>query len=98
MGHFRYKPWRFFYDTNGDGFITISDVINWLIWLFFLPGDSFLYFIMTVFPRSARCFEISYNNYHGFISGLVSFIVWAFIIFILLAIKVTIDEKKELPD
>ena len=92
MDYFVYKPWRFFSDTNGDGAITITDVWNWLVWLFFLPGDCFLYFIMAVFPDLAQFFELSSNSYHGFISGIFSFIVWVVIIFNLWVIKISFVE------
>ena len=90
------------YDTNGDGVITISDVINWLIWLFFLPGDSFLYFIMTAHPEVARFFEISIDNFHGFLSGIFSLIGWVLVFGIFLGItdlgsnKKVVEKQREL--
>lgn len=85
------KPWQFVYDTNGDGFITISDVIDWLIWLFFLPGDSFLYFLIKQYTSISRFFEIDVDNFHGILSGILSFVMWfiiyAFIYGVYLGIK-----------
>ena len=81
------KPWHFVSDTNEDSIITIRDVLNWVSWLFFLPGDSFLYWINTEFPNIARFFEISNDSFHGIISGFLSFFAWCAIFGILAVIE-----------
>ena len=88
------KPWLFVSDTNGDSIITISDVVNWIIWLFFLPGDTFLYCIITIFPNIARFFEVSNDNFHGFLSGFLSFFAWC-CIFSILAVIESIGKQKK---
>ncbi len=74
------KPWEFAADMNFDGIFTISDIIEILIQLFFLPGDSLLFFILNYLPEVTRLLELSYDDYHGIFAGIVSFIVWVFLL------------------
>ena len=88
------KPWHFVSDTNEDSIITISDVLNWISWLFFLPGDSFLFYVNKEFPNIARFFEISNDSFHGFISGFLSFFAWCAIFgFLALIESITMQKK-----
>jgi hypothetical protein len=57
------RGWYPFSDTNGDGIITISDVVNWL---FFLSGDGFLYGVKTWLPGVAQVFELSNSTTEKF--------------------------------
>ena len=74
------KPWEFAADMNLDGIFTISDIMAILIQLFFLPGDSLLFFILNYLPKVTELLELSYDNYHGMFAGIVSFIVWVLLI------------------
>ena len=74
------KPWEFVADMNSDGVFTISDIIEIFIQLFFLPGDSLLFLILSYLPKATKLLELSYDNYHGVFAGIVSFIVWVFLI------------------
>ena len=74
------KPWKFAADMNLDGIFTISDIMAILIQLFFLPGDSLLFFILNYLPKVTELLELSYDNYHGMFAGIVSFIVWVLLI------------------
>ncbi len=74
------KPWEFVADMNSDGVFTLSDIIAILIQLFFLPGDSLLFLILNYLPKATRLLELSYDNYHGIFTGIVSFIVWVFLL------------------
>lgn len=74
------KPWEFVADMNSDGVFTLGDIIEILMQLFFLPGDSLLFLILNYLPKVKELFELSYDNYHGMFTGIVSFIVWAFLI------------------
>lgn len=74
------KPWEFVADMNSDGVFTLSDIIAILIQLFFLPGDSLLFLILNYLPKATKLLELSYDNYHGVFAGIVSFIVWVFLI------------------
>lgn len=74
------KPWEFVADMNSDGVFTISDIIEIFIQLFFLPGDSLLFLILNYLPKVTELFELSYDDYHGMFAGIVSFIVWVFLI------------------
>ena len=74
------KPWEFMADMNSDGVFTISDIVEILIQLFFLPGDSLLLLILNYLPKAAQLLELSYDNYHGMFAGIVSFIIWVFLL------------------
>lgn len=74
------KPWEFVADMNSDGVFTMSDIIEIFIQFFFLPGDSLLFLILNYLPKVTELFELSYDDYHGMFAGIVSFIVWVFLI------------------
>jgi hypothetical protein len=74
------KPWKFVADMNSDGAFTMSDIVEIFIQLFFLPGDSLLFLILNYLPKATELLELSYDNYHGIFAGIVSFIVWVFLL------------------
>jgi hypothetical protein len=84
----RYDPriWKFISDVNYDGSLTSRDVWLCIKWLFFYPGDIFIYLLVNVTPGLAHFLEISYNNYGGILSGTVSFAVWFIVIMILYSV------------
>ncbi|SRR6266702_1334759 len=90
MGNVR--EWSFVKDMNYDGSATISDVWLWFAWLYFYPGDLFLYVLMTRYAALATFFEITTESYGGAFSGLFSFFFWIMAIVVLVIIGV-IDEK-----
>ena len=67
--------WFFAMDMNCDGVFSISDVAQWLLWIFFAPGD-FLLSLLMKWPEAATFLELSPTAYSGWISGTVSAIVW----------------------
>ena len=73
---YKERIWAFVTDMNFDGAVTISDISLWFKWLFFLPGDGLIYFIMNSAPDLARFFELSNSNYGGIFSGVFSGIVY----------------------
>lgn len=75
------KPWIFQKDINQDGVFTISDVQGWIIQLYFLPGEFFLYILINYFSSIALFFEIDPGSSHGVLSGLISFIAWVLVVF-----------------
>src|SRR5512143_3367748 len=72
-------------DANGDGQFTLTDLIERLWALFFLPGDLFLYVLSTYAARLARWLELGPADYGGFVSGVVSVCAW-FIAFTIVSI------------
>lgn len=70
------REWVFIADMNYSGSITISDVWLWIKWLYFYPGDGFVYFILNVVPDLGHFFEITYSSYGGVLSGVFSFFSW----------------------
>ena len=62
-------------DMNCDGLVTISDVGLWLEWVFFLPGDGLIWFLMQLEPI-ATFLEMTSESYGGWGSGLISGAVW----------------------
>ncbi len=83
------RVWKFVPDINYDGVVTISDVWLWFKWLFFYPGDGLIYLMITKTPKVAQFLEISYKNYGGILSGVISFFSWI-IFFILLKYVISI--------
>jgi len=81
-----HKPWQFRLDINYDGSFTISDVWILLAQLFYLPGDLIIYQIINFAPSAATFMELSYHDYHGILSGIVSFFSWILAISIVIAL------------
>jgi len=88
------KPWTFQKDPNFDGLLTISDIGKWITQLFFLPGDSIIYFVIVEVPELARLLEINRLSFRGFFSVVISFLVWASFIGILLVLREPADGLK----
>lgn len=70
------RQWTFVADMNYNGSITISDVWLWCKWLYFYPGDGFVYFLVNTIPNIGHFFEITYSSYGGVLSGIISFFAW----------------------
>jgi hypothetical protein len=66
--------------------VTISDVWLWFKWFFFYPGDVFIQSLINDYPRIAQFFELTYDDYGGVISGMVSMV--AFYIFAIFALVI----------
>lgn len=65
-------------DMNMDGAVTISDVLLWLTWLYFLPGD--LAALVLLGTPVGDFFEVTQGSIGGIGSGILSFCFW-FVIF-----------------
>lgn len=74
------RQWSFIADMNYSGSITISDLWLWFKWLYFFPGDGVFYFVIHKLPGMAAFFEITFDNYGGIFSGIISFVVWLLLI------------------
>ncbi len=75
------SPFEYFrLDVNYDGHITISDVLSWFMWLFFLPGDMVVYFTLKHAESLATFLEMSEASYSNVGSGVMSFVFWFFLI------------------
>jgi hypothetical protein len=80
-------PWGFFNgDMNGDGALTISDLLLWIKHAYFLPGDCLLWFLDSYLRPVARFLEVSTGDYGGFFSGFVSAAAWFIALLIIGAI------------
>lgn len=71
------RQWAFVSDMNYSGSVTISDVWLWIEWLYFFPGDGAIYFLVNTGQSVGQFFEITYSDYGGILSGIISFVVWA---------------------
>lgn len=71
------RQWIFVTDMNHSGAATISDVWLWFKWLFFYPGDMFIHSFIKDYPGIAQFFEVTYDDYGGVISGMVSVVAWS---------------------
>lgn len=88
-------PWYFSKDMNNDGLFTISDCFEIFKQLFFLPGDTILYFFINKNHKISIFFELDSNDYRGFISFIISLFLWLIILFIWYGIRSAIDEWLE---
>ena len=70
------RQWLFVADMNYSGSVTISDIWMWCKWLYFYPGDMAIHFLVNTAPVVGRFLEVSYTDYGGILSGVVSFILW----------------------
>jgi len=65
-------------DMNSDGQLTLTDVWLWAEQVFFLPGDGFIWLMLSYAPGLARFLEIGSGSYGGFFSAIVSVATWLF--------------------
>jgi hypothetical protein len=65
-------------DMNLDGAVTISDVLLWFKWLYFLPGD--LAALVLLGTSVGDFFEVTQGSIGGIGSGILSFCFWFVII------------------
>ena len=86
------RLWNFVQDMNSDGNINITDITLWVKWLFFYPGDVIIRLLIRKVPNVAIFLEVSFNNYGGIMSGVLSFIIWAFILVSMIRLFYCIDE------
>ena len=91
----------FRWDMNYDGLFTVSDVWSWLtlgadwaVWLFFLPGNTLIWALLKYQPRLATFLEINTEVYNGWITGIVSAIVWLMIFGAWVAFAETLNDWK----
>ena len=63
-------------DMNQDGIFSISDIVLWLKYFFFLPGDFFIGLIQPLIPELMRFLEIESSLCHGFLSAILSAVIW----------------------
>ena len=57
------RQWKWVADMNADGIVTISDVWLWIEWLFYWPGDGFIYILIHKFSTFAQFFELTSADY-----------------------------------
>jgi hypothetical protein len=62
-------------DFNRDGFFTISDVLSWIRWLYFMPGNVIIAAFLQS-PGLALFFEIHTGSYEGVGSFFMSMLYW----------------------
>jgi DNA-binding MarR family transcriptional regulator len=67
-------------DANGDGQLTSADLAAHAHDLFFLPGDSLIFGLVTYVPPVARLLGIGTPDYGGVASAVFSACAW-FIVF-----------------
>ena len=84
------KP--FAWDMTGDGAITITDVWQWVGWVFPLPGDFVIWAFVTWPPLVpiGRFFELSQG---GWVSGIISAWVWLWGAFITIGLCMVVWES-----
>jgi hypothetical protein len=71
-----YPRWIFAWDANGDGVVSITDVISWFWYVLYAPGDGLIY-LLSRYDETRTFFELTPNSYYSGWSLAVSIIVWA---------------------
>ncbi len=82
------RQWKFVVDMNFDGVVTIRDVMAWIGWLFYYPGDYAIFLLISKEPSLAQFFEINYGNYGGLLSLVLSLGVWVIVFFWIVVVPV----------
>lgn len=72
----------FIADMNADGAFTISDIWEWFKWVYFAPGDLIAIFLLDT--SIGNFLEVSWESLSGTGSGVVSLVLWLFLLGILL--------------
>ena len=72
---FSHPRWNAGLDINGDGIFSITDLVKWAVWIFYMPGDVLLQSFM-VFQATTNFFEIGKDSYGNIESLLFSFFYW----------------------
>ena len=70
-------------DMNADGRFTVSDAWLWVVQLYFVPGNCFLWLLLEYLPGFANLLELSTGSYNGLIPAVASLVVWLFTIVII---------------
>lgn len=70
----------FMLDMNSDGRFTVSDAWLWAVQLFFVPGNSVLWLMLTYLPGFASFLELGSGSYNGLFTAIVSVAIWLFVI------------------
>ena len=73
------RIWKFLWDMNGDGYVTIRDIPEWALWLFYYPGDFIISLILSN-GATAKFFEMTQDYYGGRLSLALSLIVWLMLV------------------
>ena len=72
--------WQFAWDMNGDGLVTSADALLWLKWIILAPGDCVLLLLMMHGAPVASFLQLHPgSSLTGFLSALISAVVWLFI-------------------
>ena len=81
------RLWKFVSDMNFDGSITGRDVLLWLKWLYFCPGDLFVLLLIKVFPGYTHFLR----NYESLSTMILSFtlslIIWILVFVLIMRTK-----------
>jgi hypothetical protein len=93
-------PPQIYLDQNDDGTFTISDleqlgdiISEWLLWIFFLPGNYSIYLLISYIGapgnlgNMGRFLEMSPTWYGGWISGIFSAVIWMIAYGVMLTIE-----------
>ena len=67
-------------NTNINEKIPIGDITDWIIWLFFLPGNVFIHLLNDYLPELAGFLQLSANSYDGVVAGIISTVVWGWLL------------------
>jgi DNA-binding MarR family transcriptional regulator len=83
---------RLTFETGSGDHLTITNLVNDLHRLVFLPGDLFIWTLTTRAAPFARLLGVGPNDYGGVLSGFVSAFVWvAAVVAIAIAIQTIVD-------
>ena len=82
-------------DMNCDSAFIVSDIWPLFEWVFFLPGDLLVLALMEELPEVATFLELTpAESFGGSLSGVVSFLAWAFVLCFVAGIWISITETE----
>ncbi len=71
------RNWLFVPDMNTDGIISLGDVWQWFLWLFFYPGDLFIrLFLAAGMENLLYVIEPTSHFYGGLVAGIFACMCW----------------------
>jgi hypothetical protein len=73
--------WTWKRDINDDGKVTISDVVGWVKWVFYYPGDWVIDKLLKQNGKAAAFLELTPDSYGGRISLIISLVGLPLVVF-----------------
>ena len=81
------------WDMNRDGAFTVSDIGQWIEWLFFIPGVLIVSGASKA-PSIAQFFELTSQSCRGGVSTTLSMSIWICFFFVIVGAYISVKESQ----